>query len=85
MRGTDQLKGTLKSAREVRDAVRVTTPARVLNVLVGGTLGQRTVLVLGIGVVVFALFKSLLWLALVLGGWVLCYFAVRDFERTEQL
>lgn len=55
--------------------------ARVLAVMGAGSLGQRVTLLLGIGVVVFALFQALPWFAVALGGGILCWFAVRDFDR----
>ncbi len=55
--------------------------ARVLAVMGAGTLGQRVTLLIGLGVIVFALFQALPWFALALGGAILCWFAVRDFDR----
>ena len=69
---------------KVKEAVRVTTPARVIAVLAGGTLGQRAVATIGIAVLVFAVLKSLTWVALMAAGWLLCYFAIRDYERTQE-
>ncbi len=54
---------------------------RVLAVMGAGTLGQRVTLLLGFGVIVFALFQALPWFAIALGGALLCWFAVRDFDR----
>ena len=54
---------------------------RVLAVMGAGTLGQRVTLLIGLGVIVFALFQALPWFALALGGGILCWFAVRDFDR----
>jgi hypothetical protein len=71
-------------AQDAKEAIKATTPARLVSVFAGGTLGQRSVLLLGLGAVAFAVFKSLIWVALAVGGWVLCFFAVRDYERTEQ-
>lgn len=75
--------GLFRRAQQARDAVRVTTPARLVGVFAGGTLGQKTVLVLGIGLIAFAVFKSIIWVAMALAGWLLCFFAVRDFERMQ--
>lgn len=75
--------GILRRAREAKDALRAATPTRLISVFAGGTLGQRTVLLLGIGIAAFAIFKSLIWVALGVAGWILCYFAVRDYERTQ--
>ena len=77
--------GLFHRANQAKDAIQATTPARIVSVLAGGSLGQRSVLLVGLGVVAFSLFKSLLWVALAVGGWMLCYFAVRDYERTNEL
>lgn len=73
----------LRGASKVKDAVSVTTPARFISVLVGGSLGQRAVGTVGLAVMVFAVLKSLTWVALLAGGWLLCYFAIRDYERSQ--
>ncbi len=57
--------------------------ARVLAVMGAGTLGQRVTTLLGVGAVVFALFQALPWFGIALGGMILCWFAVRDFDRTN--
>ena len=57
---------------------------RWLAVLASGTLGQRVTLTLGLGVAAFALFKALPWFALAAAGFVLCWFAVRDFDRMQR-
>ena len=76
--------GIFDRAGKVKDAVRVTTPARVVSVLAGGSLGQRAVATIGIAVIVFAVLKSLTWVALLAAGWLLCYFAIRDYERSQE-
>jgi hypothetical protein len=68
---------------KVRQAVRSTTPARVVGVLVGGTLGQRAVATLGLATAAFAVVKSVPWVGMILAGWLLCFFAVRDYERAH--
>ena len=75
--------GLFGHADKVRNAVRVTTPARLVSLLAGGTLGQRAVATVGLAVIVFAVIKSLTWVALMLAGWLLCYFAIRDYERSQ--
>ena len=74
----------LGSARKVKDAAQITTPARLVGVLAGGSLGQRAVAVLGLGLIAFAIFKSLGWVAVAIVGWVLCYFSIHDYERTQK-
>ncbi len=55
--------------------------ARVLAVMGAGTLGQRVTLLLGTGIIVFAIFQALPWFGMAIGGALLCWFAVRDFDR----
>lgn len=75
--------GLFDQAEKVRSAVKVTTPARLVSVLAGGSLGQRAVAVIGLFAIALAIFKSLLWVGLVAAGWLLCYFAIRDYERSH--
>ena len=79
------MNGFFHKAQQAREALRVATPTRIISVFAGGTLGQRTVLLMGLTAMVFAVFKSLIWVALAVAGWVLCYFAVRDYEKTQDL
>ncbi len=67
---------------KVKEAAKVTTPARLVSVLAGGSLGQRAVAVIGLAAVIVAVLRSLTWVALAVAGWLLCYLAVRDYERT---
>lgn len=55
--------------------------ARALAVMGAGTLGQRVTLLIGLGVVAYCAFQALPWFALAFGGGLLCWFAVRDFDR----
>jgi hypothetical protein len=76
--------GMLGQAEKVRSAVKATVPVRLVAVLAGGSLGQRAVATIGLAVVVFAVLKCLTWVALVVGGWILVYFAIRDYERSQE-
>jgi hypothetical protein len=55
--------------------------ARILAVMGAGTLGQRVTLLVGAGVIAYASFQALPWFGLAFGGGLLCWFAVRDFDR----
>ena len=72
-------------ASDVKGAIRTTTPARVVSVLAGGTLGQRVVTTLGLVAVAFAIYQSLIWGIMLVGGWMLCFFAIRDYERLNSM
>ena len=73
--------GLLKGLARVRSTFRGATPARLLALIATGTLGQRVTFVLGVGVILFALFQSLPWVALGLLGAALCWLALLDFVR----
>lgn len=73
--------GLFSRLARVRSSFRGATPARVLALMSGGTLGQRVTFTLGVGVIFFALFQSLPWVALALFGGALCWIALRDFVR----
>lgn len=73
--------GLFSRLARVRSTFRGATPARVLALMGGGTLGQRVTFTLGVGVIFYALFQSLPWAALALFGGALCWLALHDFVR----
>lgn len=76
--------GLFTRLARVRSSFRGATPARLLALIATGTLGQRVTFTLGVGVVFFALFQSLPWVALALFGGALCWLALRDFVRMHE-
>ena len=76
--------GLFTRLARVRSSFRGATPARLLALMATGTLGQRVTFTLGVGVVFFALFQSLPWVALALFGGALCWLALRDFVRMHE-
>jgi len=73
--------GLFTRLARVGSSFRGSSPARLLALITTGTLGQRVTFTLGVGVVFFALFQSLPWVALAVGGGFLCWLALRDFVR----
>ena len=71
-------------AKGEKGTLRAATPMRLVSVLAGGTLGQRAVAVIGLVLMAYAIMESLVWVAMLLGGFLLCFFAVRDYERTHE-
>ena len=63
---------------------RGSTPARLFALLTTGTLAQRVTVVVGLGVLFFAMFQALPWFALALVGVTLCWMAWRDFTRSNE-
>jgi hypothetical protein len=76
--------GLFTRLARVRSSFRGATPARLLALIATGTLGQRVTFTLGVGVIFFALFQSLPWVALALFGGALCWLALRDFVRMHE-
>ena len=73
--------GLFSRLARVRSTFRGATPARLLALIATGTLGQRVTFTLGVGVIFYALFQSLPWVALGLLGAGLCWLALHDFVR----
>jgi hypothetical protein len=76
----------LGKLEEVKNAIRRGIFARVLAVLLGGTLNQRAFVVIGGALAIGSLYKLVLslWLPLLLTavGCILTYLAIKDYERT---
>lgn len=73
--------GLLSGFGKWKSSLNAMSFARVLAVMGAGTLGQRVTLLLGLGVIVFALFQALPWFGLAVLGGALCWLAVRDFDK----
>ncbi|MEW6745408.1 MAG: hypothetical protein AB1486_21865 [Planctomycetota bacterium] len=75
------------AAKKLKDGVRGATIPRIIATLAGGSLGQRTVLVLGLGLFAYGLYeviaRTVLPLILVTVGAVLVWLAMKDYDRTS--
>jgi hypothetical protein len=71
---------------EIKNAIRRGIFARLLAVLLGGSLNQRAFVVIGLALALGSIYNLVLhlWLPLLLTavGFVLTYLAIQDYERT---
>lgn len=69
----------------IRNSVRSGLLSRVLGVLLGGSLNQKVIVVLGLAILLGSLYYLLmnLWQPLIVGavGYVFVHLAMKDFER----
>lgn len=76
----------LGKLEDVKNAIRRGVFARVLAVLLGGSLNQRAFIVIGAALALGSLYNLVLnlWLPLLLTGvgCILTYLAIKDYERT---
>jgi len=73
--------------QSIRSSVRSGLLARILSVLLGGSLNQKVVVVLGLAIMAGSLYYLLihLWQPLLAGamGYLFVHLAMRDYERTS--
>jgi len=71
----------------LRNTMKSGLASRLLAAALGGSLNQRVIIVLGLGIVAAALYWVMikLWQPLILAivGGIFVYMAVRDYERTS--
>lgn len=66
---------------KIKQALRFTRLGDSVAVVLKGNLGQRAAVLVGLGMIAFAVYWSWQWGALILGGWLLCYLGLYDYER----
>ncbi len=57
---------------------------RLMAVFAGGSLGQRTVATLGLATIAYGIYRSAIWVILIIAGVFLCFFAAQDYDRTHK-
>ncbi|MFO0980519.1 MAG: hypothetical protein U1E76_02035 [Planctomycetota bacterium] len=73
------------SMSEIRQGIRSATITRVIATITGGSLGQKTVIVLGLAFMFLGVYKvivqTIVPLVAVIVGCILIWLALKDYER----
>jgi len=60
--------------------VKLNFLTRITSIMLKGTLGQKVAVVLGIFCIIFGIYKTFIWLLLMLGGYLVVFLAFKDFD-----
>ncbi|MHC4943396.1 MAG: hypothetical protein ACYTG7_10300 [Planctomycetota bacterium] len=64
-----------------RSFIKVNFITRITGIMLKGTLGQKVAVVIGCLGMLFGIYKTFIWILLVIGGYIIVFLAFKDYEN----